>query len=89
MKRGFIKLMFSAMLVVLLFGCTSDSDFDTVKRQLEAQGYTEVTQTGYAAWCCGEDYSWKTGWEALDPNDDRVSGCACSDFLKGVSIKFN
>jgi hypothetical protein len=70
------------------FGCTSDTDFENGKAQLENMGYTKVEKTGYKMWCCGEDDDFSTGFRAVDKNGNTVKGCFCSGIGKGVTIRF-
>lgn len=78
------------LLIGLLFlaSCTSDSDFNKAKKQLEAQGYTEIVNTGIDVFCCGENDSFSTGFKAKDKLGNQVSGCVCSGLLKGITIRF-
>lgn len=84
------KLASLFLLLVLLAtsSCTSDHDFATGKRQLESQGYTDVTNTGWEAFCCDEKDGFSTGFAAKDKSGNAVSGCLCSGFMKGVTIRF-
>jgi hypothetical protein len=84
MKR---KLIFIT-LVLLLTSCTSDSDFNKGKKQLEQQGYTDVKNTGYDWFCCDDKDTFSTGFKAKDSNGMTVKGCICSGVLKGITIRF-
>lgn len=83
----YIKLIF-ALLIFAISSCTSDSDFKVGKEQLEAQGYTNIRNTGYQVWCCDERESYSTGFEATTPAGKTVKGCFCSSEYKGVTIRF-
>lgn len=74
--------------VVCLQACSSDNDFAKGKQQLEAQGYTNVVNTGYEAFCCGEDDCFSTGFTAVDSKGNKVEGCFCSSVGKGITIRF-
>lgn len=84
MKKAFL------IIIVLSFmaSCTSQNDFENGKQQLETQGYTNVVDTGYKIWCCGDDDDFSTGFEAFDKNGKKVEGCFCSSIGKGVTIRF-
>lgn len=73
---------------ILLLGCSSDNDFANGKRQLEAQGYTDVVNTGWNAFCCDSKDNFSTGFTAKDKFGNKVEGCLCSGFIKGVTIRF-
>ena len=81
-----------AILVLVLFvslsSCTSDKDFEKGKMQLESMGYTEIENTGYSMFCCGEDDTFKTGFKARDKNGQIVNGCFCSGIFKGVTVRY-
>lgn len=82
---------FASVLLAVVFlcvGCTSDNDFSKGKRQLEQQGYVDVKNTGWNAFCCDEKDTFSTGFECKDKNGNTVKGCFCSTVLKGVTIRF-
>jgi len=84
-----MKKLLLISLLSCLIGCQNTEDFEKGKRQLEAQGYTEITTTGYDAWCCGEDDDYSTGFTARDPKGNFTTGCICSGMLgKGVTIRY-
>lgn len=76
------------MAMILSISCTSDNDFDKAKKQLKAQGYTNIKNTGYAYFCCDKNDKFSTGFEAIDKNGNKVEGCVCSGILKGITIRF-
>lgn len=84
-----LTLAFTLLLVSVLFGCTSSNDFSNGKKQLEQQGYTNVKNTGYNFFCCGKKETFSTGFECKDKNGNTVKGCFCSDFWKGLTIRFD
>lgn len=83
-----INKITTVILAITLIGCSSDNDFNKGKKQLEQQGYTNIQNTGYDIFCCGEDDNFSTGFKAKDKNGNIVEGCFCSRFLKGVTIRF-
>lgn len=74
---------------ICFLSCTSDEAFNSGKRQLEQQGYTNVVNTGYDNWCCGEGDDFSTGFSAKTKDGSTVTGCFCSGFAKGVTIRFH
>lgn len=87
LTRNLAKLMLVAVFFSIV-SCTSDNDFSKGKKQLENQGYTDIVNTGYNAFCCDEKDSFSTGFKAKDKNGNEVKGCICSGVLKGITIRF-
>lgn len=75
--------------VILLFSsCSSSIDFEKGSKQLETMGYTDIKNTGYAAFCCSDEDTFSTGFSCKNKNGEIVKGCFCSTALKGVTIRF-
>lgn len=90
-----LKLHSSAALAVVLLlcavfssSCTSNKDFKKGKHQLEMQGYTDVENTGFNAFCCADKDTFSTGFKCKDKQGNIVKGCICSAILKGITIRF-
>lgn len=83
-----IRMIFIMVLFTLVVSCTSNSDFNKGKRQLELQGYTNIEKTGHAFMCCGQDDTYATGFKATDSGGQVVKGCFCSAAFKGVTVRF-
>ena len=83
-----MKNLITILLVLLFVSCTNKEDFEKGKHQLEQQGYTDIEFTGYSNWCCGEDDSYRSGFKCKDKHGNTVSGCFCSSWGKGVTIRF-
>lgn len=81
-------LLILCTLALTVAGCTSEADFQKGKAQLEAQGYTNVHNTGWKNFCCGEDDTFSEGFTATDRFGNQVTGCFCSGAWKGVTIRF-
>ena len=81
------KLLFVA-LIGLFSSCTDDEAFIKGKKQLEQQGYTDVKNTGYSAFCCGEKDTFSTGFSCKNSKGETVKGCFCSGIFKGLTIRF-
>lgn len=82
------KLFLISILAISLNSCTNTESFNKGKYQLELQGYTNIKNTGYKAFCCGKDDSFSDGFEAIDKNGNIQKGCFCSGIFKGVTIRF-
>ena len=76
-------------IIIINTSCSSVNDFTTGKNQLEQQGYTEVTGTGYEMFCGDKNDGFSTGFSCKDKHGNLVTGCFCSALLKGVTIRFN
>lgn len=66
--------------------CTAPDD---ARRVLSQEGYTQVQLTGYRYWSCGRDDSFHTGFTALSPNKQTVTGTVCSGWLKGHTTRLD
>ena len=86
-KHNITKLV-CISIFYLIISCTSNNDFLKGKEQLENQGYTDIVNTGYNAFCCDEKDNFSTGFKAKDKNGNEVKGCICSGILKGITIRF-
>lgn len=88
-KNKISNTLYTLLCVVILStSCTSTNDFQKGKKQLENQGYTNIENTGWNAFCCGDEDTFSTGFTALDKEGRTVRGCFCSSVLKGVTIRF-
>ena len=87
LTRNLAKLMLVAVFFSIV-SCTSDNDFSKGKKQLENQGYTDIVNTGWNAFCCDRKDNFSTGFKAKDKNGNEVKGCICSGVLKGITIRF-
>jgi len=79
--RGRLLLI---LLLVVVSGCTSESD---ARRALAGAGYTQVRITGYRFFACARDDDFSTGFEAIGPTGNPVTGVVCSGWLKGSTIR--
>lgn len=74
--------------VTLLAGCT---DNPGAMRALKGAGYHDIKITGYRFLGCdsgkGSDDNWHTGFDAVGPTGERVTGVVCAGFLKGNTIR--
>lgn len=84
MKRFSIVIL--AVLALSLTACT---DEESSRRALEAQGFKDITFTGYDMWSCGEDDTYSTGFTATNVNGQRVSGTVCCGLVaKACTIRY-
>lgn len=86
-SSSFLKLLLSVVFISLV-SCTSDNDFEKGKKQLENQGYTDIVNTGFNAFCCSDKDSFSTGFKCKDKQGNEVKGCICSGVLKGITLRF-
>ena len=85
MKKLFI--VFAILAALAMVSCTNGNG---AKRLLESQGYEHVTITGYRWFGCGEGDWYHTGFEAVGPKGDIVSGVVCEGlFFKGATPRFD
>ena len=72
---------------VLIGGCTNAEKATQV---LQAQGYREVTITGYKWLGCAKDDAYHTGFRAKAPSGQRVDGTVCAGlWVKGSTIRLD
>ena len=71
--------------IVFMSGCTSPQDAD---RALSAQGFSDITYTGYDFMACSEDDIYHTGFRAKNPQGRYVSGTVCSGIFKNATVRF-
>lgn len=80
----------SIVAALLLAGCTRPNHATNV---LRAQGFREIHITGYRVFGCdgskGSDDGFHTGFEAIGPNGQKVSGVVCEGLLKGATVRYD
>lgn len=74
------------MALLVVAGCTSENE---ASRVLRGAGYKDVQFTGYSFFACGKDDGWSTGFRAVGPTGQQVSGTVCSGLLKGATIRID
>lgn len=80
------KVLLFALLALALVGCTNAGD---AREALDAQGFTDITITGYDWFACSEDDWNHTGFIATNPQGKRVSGTVCSGLLfKSATVRW-
>ena len=86
MKNIVINLCLICLLSLGLVSCT---DTNKSTRVLEEQGYTNIVITGYNAWSCSSDDTFKTGFTATSMVGKPVKGTVCSAAFKGSTIRLD
>lgn len=82
-----MKKLFVMAAILSLTACTNAQDAERVLRQ---QGYADIRTTGYAWLSCGKDDKVRTGFTAIAPNGERVSGAVCGGlFFKNNTIRLD
>lgn len=80
-------------LIIILFtlfifsACSNEETNKKAIRVLESNGYTNIKLTGYNSACCS-DNEYSTGFEADSPIGKKVTGCVCTAYNKGATIRF-
>jgi hypothetical protein len=75
---------FLILLTILSTGCTRP---DHSYQVLQAQGYSNISITGYAWFGCSEDDWFKTKFVATGPTGTQVNGVVCSGLFKGSTVR--
>ena len=83
-----MKKLIYIFVLFFFISCASDKDFEKGKEQLENMGYTNVENTGYEGFCCGDGDVNSTGFKCLNKKGEVVEGCFCSGAAKGLTIRF-
>ena len=79
--KAFLVVLFA----LLLCACTNE---ESAMRALNGAGYKDIQMTGYSFFQCSEDDFYSTGFEAIGPTGNKVSGAVCAGFwLKGSPIR--
>lgn len=73
-----------ALILLTLLACTNE---DGARRALKGAGYTQVELTGHA-WGCSDSDGTCTGFTALGPGGDYVTGAVgCGRLIKSCTIR--
>lgn len=83
-----IVCIFVTALFVIVFGTSGCTDGTRSEAALRAAGYDEITTTGWKPLVCGEEDTFSTGFNALSPRGEKVSGTVCCGLVKGCTIRF-
>lgn len=74
------------LFAITLPGCTQPNEAEYL---LRTQGFKNIQVTGYNFFACSEDDMFHTGFSAIAPNGQRVSGTVCGGWLKGKTVRFD
>jgi len=69
---------------VLPHGCT---DEDAARKALRGAGYTNIQITGWRPMMAGEGDTFSTGFSAVGPTGQPVTGAVTSGVFKGSTIR--
>lgn len=73
------------IIALLLSACTDEA---ATVSTLQRSGFTGIRTTGYAAFSCSEDDVFATGFSAINPLGQRVSGVVCCGTFKSCTVRF-
>ena len=82
------KVLLVVLVVCATFisGCT---DEESSRRALHAQGFTDISFTGWSPLVCSDSDTFSTGFSAKNPNGQYVNGTVCCGLLtKGCTIRY-
>ena len=80
-----LKKLCLFLVCISLLGCT---DPDKARSVLSSNGYKNIEITGYSYFACSKDDTYQTGFTAISPSGQRITGTVCSGILKGSTIRF-
>ena len=68
-----------------LIGCSRP---DEARRVLKNDGFKNIEITGWRPFSCDNKDTFSTGFSA-EKDGRKITGCVCSGFLKGNTIRFD
>lgn len=75
------------IIMAVLSGCT---DINHADKLLKANGFKNISYTGYDFFACSEDDFYHTGFIATTASGTPVKGTVCKGaFFKGATIRFD
>ena len=81
------KLLLIGLLALPLAACSvSPTD---AERALHAMGIKQVKMGGYAFFGCGEKDTFKSTFEGVGADGQRVTGVVCAGLFKGTTVRFD
>lgn len=72
--------------IALPYGCARP---DEATRVLYQQGYTNIEITGWRPFAKADSDTFSTGFQAISPSGEPVTGAVCSGWLKGATIRLD
>lgn len=86
----FILAILALGWVLVCYGPSACTDEPGARRTLEGAGYRDITITGYRFFMKGDDDWYCTGFEAIGPSGQRVTGAVTGGFwTKGKTIRMD
>lgn len=88
---GYMVVMILLIIAIFASGLIFSKSFkgEDAVRVLQAEGYTNIELTGYRWFTCGEDDTFSNGFKATGKNGTTITGCVCSGFFKGNTIRLD
>ncbi len=78
------------LVLALVLLATSCTDGPRTWHTLRVHGFTRPQLTGYRWFTCGRDDSYCTGFEAIAPGGERVTGAVgCGLWGKGCTLRLD
>jgi len=75
--------------ILILIGPTACTRPDEATRILQNAGYTSIVITGYRPFMADEKETFSTGFEAISPSGQHVTGAVTGAVFKGSTIRFD
>ena len=80
-----MRYVLVALFALSLTACTNESEAISV---LSANGFTDISITGYEPFACSKGDDYHTGFRAKSAAGHYVTGAVCGGILKGSTIRF-
>ena len=74
------------MFILILLACSVNDS--TLNRVLTNQGFTDISNDGYAWFGCSEDDSFHSNFSATNSQGKRVSGTVCCGTFKDCTVRW-
>ncbi len=84
-----IVLILTIVIGVFVIGPSSCTDEQGATRVLQQNGYKDVHITGFRPFMKSESDFYSTGFDAISPSGDRVTGAVTGGLLKGKTIRLD
>lgn len=80
------KLILILAVAVTLTACTRP---DAARRVLEQNNYSQIEITGYRFFMSSREEMYSTGFRAISPSGEPISGAVTSGFFGGQTIRLD
>jgi hypothetical protein len=82
----FRSIIVASILALMGIGCSCE---DSAKSTLRSHGFTNIRTTGWGGPLrCSDSDRFNTGFEATNPQGQRVSGVVCCGLFKNCTVRF-